>query len=133
MMSCSNTRGDTTACSSPSTSSATIAGRIEDVSYQRGRFLVASREDASQANEQNTISVQGDGTRVVFKQIAGMVARRIVCYKHQGDQVRLGERVGLIKFGSRVDVFLGPEWEIAVRIGERLKGASSVLARRVQS
>lgn len=110
-----------------------IAGRIEDVSYQRGRFLVASREEASQANEQNTITVAGDGTRIVFKQIAGMIARRIVCYKRSGDRVGLGERVGLIKFGSRVDIFLGPEWEIQVRVGARVKGASSVLARRKQN
>ncbi len=110
-----------------------IGGRITDVRYQTGSFLVASKEEASHSNEQNTITVEGkvDGstTRVVFKQIAGLIARRIVCYKHPGDQVALGERVGLIKFGSRVDVFLGPEWDVAVRVGERVAAGSSVIAR----
>jgi phosphatidylserine decarboxylase len=110
-----------------------IAGRITDIRYQTGQFLVASKEAASHSNEQNTITVEGKVggrvTRVVFKQIAGLIARRIVCYKKTGDQVALGERVGLIKFGSRVDVFLGPEWEIAVRVGERVAGGSSVIAR----
>jgi phosphatidylserine decarboxylase len=67
---------------------------------------------------------------VVFKQIAGLIARRIICYKKAGDVVDAGERVGLIKFGSRVDVFLGPEWEIAVQTGERVSAGSSVIARR---
>ncbi|MEK7404983.1 MAG: phosphatidylserine decarboxylase [Acidobacteriota bacterium] len=107
-----------------------IAGRIAAVDYRRGRFLVASRERASAENEQNTVVVEGDGTRVTFKQIAGLIARRIVFYRRPGDAVRTGERVGLIKFGSRVDVLLGPEWEIEVREGERVKAGASVLARR---
>jgi phosphatidylserine decarboxylase len=107
-----------------------IAGTITDVVYQSGEVLVASREEASAQNEQNTITVEGGGTKIVFKQIAGLIARRIVCYKKKGDRVSAGERVGLIKFGSRVDVFLGPEWEIVVRPGERVKAGSSVLARR---
>ena len=81
-------------------------------------------------NEQNTVTVEGDGTRVVFKQIAGLIARRIVFHKKPGDTVAPGERVGLIKFGSRVDVFLGPEWDITIREGQRVKAGSSVLARR---
>ena len=105
-----------------------ISGAIAGVSYQRGKFLVASREKASEQNEQNTVTIDGAGTRVVFKQIAGLIARRIVFTKKPGDSVRAGERVGLIKFGSRVDVFLGPEWEIQVREGERVKAGSSVLA-----
>ena len=107
-----------------------IAGKIACIKYQKGRFLVASKEQASHSNEQNILSVQGDGTRVVFKQIAGLIARRIVCYKKVGDVVETGERIGLIKFGSRVDVFLGPEWEIAVRAGERVAAGSSIIARR---
>ena len=107
-----------------------IAGKITDVEYQPGRFLVASREDASTANEQNVITVEGDGTRVVFKQIAGLIARRIVCWKKTGDVVRAGERIGLIKFGSRVDVFFGPEWDVTVNVRERVSGGSSVIARR---
>jgi phosphatidylserine decarboxylase len=107
-----------------------IAGRITEVRYQPGQFLVASREEASAQNEQNTMVVEGSDTTVTFKQIAGLIARRIVCWKHPGDQVACGERIGLIKFGSRVDVFFGPEWEIAVRPGDRVKGGSSVIARR---
>jgi len=110
-----------------------IAGKIACVTYKKGQFLVASKEDASHSNEQNIITVDGkfDGqtTRVVFTQIAGLIARRIICYKRPGDLVEAGERVGLIKFGSRVDVFLGPEWEVAVRVGERVAAGSSVIAR----
>ena len=105
-----------------------IAGTIASVDYHKGRFLVASREEASAQNEQNSVTVQGHGTRVVFRQIAGLIARRIVFDKKRGDTVTAGERVGLIKFGSRVDVFLGPEWELQVRAGERVKAGSSVLA-----
>jgi phosphatidylserine decarboxylase len=113
---------------------APIAGRITCVSYKKGQFLVASQEQASHSNEQNIITVDGkvDGcpTRVVFKQIAGLIARRIVCYKKAGDVVDTGERVGLIKFGSRVDVLLGPEWEVAVQVGERVAAGSSIIARK---
>jgi phosphatidylserine decarboxylase len=113
---------------------APIAGRISNVEYTQGRFLVASREVASSQNERNTVTIAGtpagDGTSVRFAQIAGLIARRIVFYKKLGDTVAKGERVGLIKFGSRVDVFLGPEWEIKVRPGERVSGGSSILARR---
>jgi phosphatidylserine decarboxylase len=107
-----------------------IGGTITGVSYQKGRFLVASKELASIANEQNTVVVEGNGTRVVFKQIAGLIARRIVCTKKPGDKVAAGERMGLIKFGSRVDVVFGPEWDVLVREGMRVAAGSSILARR---
>ncbi|HZT39763.1 MAG TPA: phosphatidylserine decarboxylase [Bryobacteraceae bacterium] len=107
-----------------------IAGRITEVRYQPGQFLVASREEASAQNEQNTVVVQDQDTTVTFKQIAGLIARRIICYKKPGDVVTAGERIGLIRFGSRVDVFLGPEWNVSVRTGERVKAGASVLARR---
>jgi phosphatidylserine decarboxylase len=107
-----------------------ISGVIADVKYQKGLFLVASRDDASTRNEQNTVTIQGDGTRVVFKQIAGLIARRIVFDKKPGDIVTAGERVGLIKFGSRVDVIFGPEWAVQVSPGMRVSAGSSVLARR---
>jgi phosphatidylserine decarboxylase len=107
-----------------------IGGRIEKVEYRKGSFHVASREVCSDRNEQNVVTVAGDGTSVVFKQIAGLIARRIVCTKKPGDRVETGERIGLIKFGSRVDVLLGPEWEIAVSPGMRVAGGSSVIARR---
>ena len=112
---------------------APVAGAITAVQYRAGRFLVASREKCSAENEQNVVTVEGDGSQVVFKQIAGLIARRIVFSKKTGDRVAAGERVGLIKFGSRVDVLLGPEWEISVRPGMRVAGGSSVIARRIVS
>lgn len=112
---------------------APIAGKIARVEYTKGQFLVASREVASSQNERNTVTIEGDGTRVGFSQIAGLIARRIVFSKNAGDQVEKGERVGLIKFGSRVDVYLGPDWDIAVKVGERVSGGSSILARRKQA
>jgi phosphatidylserine decarboxylase len=110
---------------------APIGGAIAKVEYQKGQFHVASREECSTQNEQNIVTVQGDGTRVVFKQIAGLIARRIVFTKKPGDRVSTGDRIGLIKFGSRVDVIFGPEWEILVRPGMRVAGGSSVIARRI--
>ena len=107
-----------------------IAGTVCNVEYQKGLFLVASRDECSTRNEQNIITVQGDGTCVIFKQIAGLIARRIVCHKRPGDRVAKGERIGLIKFGSRVDVLFGPEWEILVKPGARVAAGSSVIARR---
>ena len=109
---------------------APVAGTISNVEYHRGSFHVASREKCSTENEQNIVTVQGEGSPVVFKQIAGLIARRIVFNKKPGDHVATGERVGLIKFGSRVDVLLGPDWEITVRPGERVSAGSSVIARR---
>ncbi len=110
---------------------APIGGVIRNVEYRKGQFLVASKEKASGENEQNVVTVQGEGTCVVFKQIAGLIARRIVFDKRPGDRVATGERVGLIKFGSRVDVIFGPEWEIVVRPGMRVSAGSSTIARRI--
>lgn len=107
-----------------------IAGKITSVDYKKGHFLVASREVASAENERNIVTVEGDRTSVRFSQIAGLIARRIVFNKNAGDQVAKGERVGLIKFGSRVDVFFGPEWEITAKVGDHVAGGSSILARR---
>jgi phosphatidylserine decarboxylase len=107
-----------------------ITGTITDVKYRKGRFLVASKEVASVQNEQNTVVVEGNGTRVVFSQIAGLIARRIVFNKRQGDKVSAGERIGMIKFGSRMDVVLGPEWDIVVHEGMHVAAGSSVLAKR---
>jgi phosphatidylserine decarboxylase len=107
-----------------------IGGQIKEVRYQPGLLLVASREEASAQNEQNTVTVHDGTSTVIFSQIAGLIARRIICWKHAGDTIGRGERIGLIKFGSRVDIFLGPEWEIAVHPGERVKAGSSVIARR---
>ncbi len=107
-----------------------IPGKITDIQYQEGKFLVASHEAASSENEQNTLVVEGGGTRVVCRQIAGLIARRIVCYKRAGDSVAKGERIGYIKFGSRVDVLFGPEWDTAVKLGDKVAGATTVLAKR---
>jgi phosphatidylserine decarboxylase len=113
---------------------APIAGQIANVEYTKGQFLVASRELASAQNERNTVTIVGSGagdpTSVRFAQIAGLIARRIVFYKKLGDTVDKGDRVGLIKFGSRVDIFLGPEWKIKVKLGDRVWGGRSVLAER---
>lgn len=110
-----------------------IAGKVTCVSYKKGQFLAAGRADSSDANEQNVMTVDGvvggHPTRVVFKQIAGLIARRIVCYKKAGDMLTAGERIGLMKFGSRMDVFFGPEWEILVRVGQRVSAASTAIAR----
>ncbi len=108
-----------------------IAGTITNITYRRGKFLVASKEEASAENEMNTFMVEGEGgTKVIFSQIAGLIARRIVCWKKVGDSVQKGERVGLIKFGSRMDVLLGPEWQVAVAEGQRVSAGSSIIARR---
>jgi phosphatidylserine decarboxylase len=109
---------------------APVEGRIKEVFYKKGRFAVASREIASAHNEQNLVVIETAAGDVAFRQIAGLIARRIVCYKKPGDLVATGERVGLIKFGSRVDVLLGPEWDIQVRPGVRVRAGSSILARR---
>jgi phosphatidylserine decarboxylase len=107
-----------------------IAGTISHVRYQPGQFMPANKELASTRNEQNMITVDDGNTTVTFTQIAGLIARRIVFYKRAGDRVNKGERIGLIKFGSRVDIFLGPEWELAVQEGARVSAGSSVLAKK---
>jgi phosphatidylserine decarboxylase len=108
---------------------APIAGVIEGAQYQKGAFHIASEARASVENEQNVFAVRGSQGRVVVKQIAGVLARRIVFWKKAGDALERGERFGLIKFGSRVDVLLEPAAEINVRIGERVRAGSTILAR----
>jgi phosphatidylserine decarboxylase len=107
-----------------------IAGKVIGVEYTKGKFLVASEEAAMMENERNSITVEGQDTRVTFVQVAGLIARRIVCWKRPGDFVTAGERIGLIKFGSRVDLTFGPEWEVTVAEGERVSAGSSVVAKR---
>jgi phosphatidylserine decarboxylase len=105
-----------------------ISGTIREVRYRRGEFLNAMSRDSAEQNEQNIVTVEGEGHSVVFKQIAGLLARRIVFNKQVGDAVRRGERVGMIKFGSRVDVLLDNTATLAVEVGDHVKGGSSVLA-----
>jgi phosphatidylserine decarboxylase len=108
---------------------APLAGRIAKVEYRPGRFYAALRARASAENEQNVIHLETQRGAIVFKQIAGWIARRVLCWKSEGEAVALGERVGMIRFGSRVDLWLPAEAEIRVRPGEHVKGGSSILAR----
>ena len=105
-----------------------IAGVVRDVRYQRGKFLDARSPDCADQNEQNIVTVEGDGQKVVFKQIAGLLARRIVFYPKIGDRLERGQRVGLIKFGSRVDVVFDASARVSVKVGDRVKGGATVLA-----
>ena len=107
-----------------------IAGVIRDIRYQRGQYLNAMSQASAELNEQNIVTLENDGDSqtVVFKQIAGLLARRIVFHPKVGDRLERGQRVGLIKFGSRVDVLLDASARVNVKIGDRVKGGSSVLA-----
>ncbi|MFY9555756.1 MAG: phosphatidylserine decarboxylase [Blastocatellia bacterium] len=106
-----------------------IAGEIVDVAYKPGAFHIASREIASIENEQNVVTVRGDKLTIVFRQIAGVMARRIVLWKKKGDRVAMGEPIGLMKFSSRMDVILPVEVEVLVHKGDRVIGGVSVLGR----
>ena len=106
---------------------APIAGRIAKVEYNQGDFLPAFDDKASLRNEQNAVTIEEGSKRLVFKQIAGLIARRIVFRKQVGDTVAAGERVGLIKFGSRVDVFLPPGSVLLVKKGDRVSAGVSIL------
>jgi phosphatidylserine decarboxylase len=105
-----------------------IAGVIRDVRYQRGKFLNAMGANSAEENEQTIVTVAGESYTVVFKQIAGLIARRIIFTRKVGDHVARGERVGLIKFGSRVDVLMDRNANIQVKVGDRVRGGASVLA-----
>ena len=105
-----------------------IGGTLSRVSYRKGQYLNAMNPASADRNEQNVVTVTGEGIQVTFKQIAGLLARRIVFNLHEGDMVERGQRVGLIKFGSRVDVLIPGEATLRVRVGQRVKGGSSVLA-----
>jgi phosphatidylserine decarboxylase len=105
-----------------------IAGVIQDIHYQAGKFLNAMNETSAELNEQNVVTVEGEGARIIFKQIAGLLARRIVFTKKMGDHVARGERVGMIKFGSRTDILLDASASIQIKVGDRVKGGSTVLA-----
>lgn len=107
-----------------------VAGRIEKIEYFHGRYLNASLDKASDLNERNAVTVvTEDGQRVCFVQIAGLVARRILCYRMVGDTVSKGERYGFIRFGSRVDVYLPMSAQVLVSIGEKTTGVETVIAR----
>ncbi len=105
------------------------AGTITRLEYKPGKFLAAWAESASFENEQNVFTLASEHGELVFKQIAGWVARRVVSWKKQGEVVARGERVGLVRFGSRVDIWMPENAEVAVKVGENVKGGSTILAR----
>jgi phosphatidylserine decarboxylase len=108
------------------------AGTITRLEYKPGKFLAAWAETATFENEQNVFTLDSEHGELVFKQIAGWVARRVVSWKKQGEVVTRGERVGLVRFGSRVDIWMPESAEVAVKVGDHVKGGSSVLARMTQ-
>jgi phosphatidylserine decarboxylase len=108
-----------------------ISGVVISVRYQRGKFLNAMNSLSAEQNEQNIVRVEGDGQTVIFKQIAGLLARRIVFHPKVGERMERGQRVGLIKFGSRVDVLFDSTATLQVKIGDRVRGGASVLAHLV--
>ena len=105
-----------------------IGGVIRGAKYQQGKFLNAMDPQCADCNEQNTVTVEGEGRTIIFKQIAGLLARRIVFTKKIGEKVERGERVGLIKFGSRTDILMEPSADIQVKVGDRVKGGASIVA-----
>jgi phosphatidylserine decarboxylase len=105
------------------------AGTITQMEYRPGKFFAAMRERASVENEQNVFTLSTDAGELVFKQIAGLIARRVVSWKKAGEKVARGERIGLVRFGSRVDLWVPKEAEILVKVGDNVKGGSSVLAQ----
>src|ERR1700730_6078765 len=105
------------------------AGTITKIEYRPGKFLAAMRERASVENEQNVFTLSTAAGEMVFKQIAGLIARRVVSWKRPGDKVSRGERIGLVRFGSRVDLWIPKDAEILVKLGQNVKGGSSILAR----
>ena len=105
-----------------------IEGVLSDVHYKKGQYVNAMNPACAECNEQNIVTVRGEGMEVTFKQIAGLLARRIVFDPRVGDRVARGQRVGLIKFGSRVDIIVPAEAELRVKVGQRVRGGASVLA-----
>ena len=103
------------------------SGTITGMKYRPGKFSAAMRDSASIHNEQNVIDLATDAGEITFKQIAGLIARRVVCWKKPGDRVARGERIGLVRFGSRADLWLPRDSELLVKVGDHVKGGSSVV------
>ena len=106
-----------------------VSGRIVQVDYRPGRFLPAYREDAAADNERNEIQIDHQGTTVVCRQVVGLLARRVVCRLAPGMDVAVGQRLGIMKFGSRMDVFLPPDSDLHVGVGEMVSGGQTIIAR----
>jgi len=104
------------------------AGTITEMNYCPGKFSAAMRECASTDNEQNIIKLTTPAGEITFKQIAGLIARRVICWKKVGDPVARGERIGLVRFGSRADLWLPRDSELLVEVGDHVKGGSSIVA-----
>jgi phosphatidylserine decarboxylase len=105
-----------------------LSGRIAEVAYRPGKFVSANLDKASAANEQNALLLEAaGGTKLLFVQIAGLIARRIVCWVRKGDPVERGRRFGMIRFGSRMDVYLPPNVQIQARLGQKVYGGQTIL------
>lgn len=107
-----------------------ISGKITKVDYIKGKKGPATTDKSSLENERNSITIEGEGIKVVCTQIAGLVARRIVCWKKEGDTLKAGERFGLIKFSSRTDLVIPDSYVVEVKVGDRVKGGETIIARR---
>ena len=108
---------------------APIAGEIVDIAYKKGKFVMATKEESRELNEQNRLVIKGDEVVVICTQIAGVLARRIVCWKRRGERVECGERFGMIKFGSRTDLLMPPEVEIVVQTGTHVRGGETIIGK----
>ncbi len=108
---------------------APIEGQIVDVSYKKGDFLMATRPESRLRNEQNCLTIQGNELTLKCTQIAGVLARRIVCWKRRGERVKCGERFGMIKFGSRTDLLMPSSVEVVVREGMRVRGGETIIGK----
>jgi len=106
-----------------------IAGEVVDISYSPGKFLMATNEKASLVNEQNALVIKGERVTVVCKQIAGILARRVVCWTMKGDNLALGQRFGMIKFSSRTDLILPANVSVTITEGSRVTGGVTVIGR----
>ena len=106
---------------------APVDGKVEMVKYTPGRFAIASTTDASLNNENNLIGIDGGKIKVVVRQIAGAVARRIICSCNPGQQLHIGERIGMIRFGSRTELYLPLDCQILVTVGQKVKGGVSLV------
>ena len=107
-----------------------IAGKITKVDHIKGKKGPATTDKSSIENERNSITIEGDGIKVICTQIAGLVARRIVCWKKEGDTLSAGQRFGLIKFSSRTDLVFPNTYSVAVKVGDRVRGGESIIAKR---
>ena len=108
---------------------APIEGEIVDLSYKKGKFVMATKEESRLLNEQNTLTIKGKDVTIKCTQIAGVLARRIVCWKQRGERVKCGERFGMIKFGSRTDLLMPPQVDILVKAGMHVRGGETIIGR----